>query len=325
MVNRAFVAALIIASFSSHGVMARESGHPFLTHGVVADAPTGFVEFCQRDQYNCMAGHVAPAQAGQGRDKQMVFAGFDLSVNTPSLLNMTVKPSAASLPALPSLAGLDRVQNAAHGKATARAYGPFVRLWASTASIKPSPAQRFGSGASVRTMEPAATVPIGLGSTPAVIPASASEGGIALIEWVNAQVNQRIVQVYDRQSAGVDEYWQRPNEAQIRYGDCEDIAIEKRMRLVEAGYPANALFFAVTYIRGYGLHTVLIARLAERDVVLDSMTPRILPWNKVRYTWVRLQSPEDPMVWTTIDRGGAGQPAQVIHTAAREQDVDEQS
>ena len=124
------------------------------------------------------------------------------------------------------------------------------------------------------------------------------------LAWrVNAAVNRQVVQTTDMARTGIDgDLWERPAAGQ---GDCEDLAIEKRMRLVEAGFPADRLFYAVAYKRGFGLHTLLIAQLDDGDWVLDSLSPRLRHWSDVRYAWLRRQSTDNPMTWTRVDGSGA--------------------
>lgn len=135
------------------------------------------------------------------------------------------------------------------------------------------------------------------------VAAAADLGGAAgmeMVKRINSKVNRIVVQVPDTVTAGVDEYWQRPTPGPILMGDCEDIAIEKRMRLIEAGFPPERLFYAVAYVRGYGLHTVLVVRLDAGDYVLDSLSPHLLAWSKVHYSWLRQQVPGDPLLWRRI-------------------------
>lgn len=124
------------------------------------------------------------------------------------------------------------------------------------------------------------------------------EAMLALIRHTNSRVNRSIVQITDFDAKGVYEYWERPAPGNGNpIGDCEDIAIEKRMRLVAAGFPAERLFYAAAFKRGFGLHVVLVARLDAGDMVLDSLTPHVLHWSKVRYSWLRIQSTDNPLVW----------------------------
>ncbi len=117
-----------------------------------------------------------------------------------------------------------------------------------------------------------------------------------LLKRVTRAVNGSVVQRSDLAGYGVDEYWGRPGAN--GGGDCEDIAIEKRVALLQAGFPADRLFYAVTFRRDLGLHTVLIARLDDGDYVLDNLTSRVDRWSRRGYKWLRLQSPADPRVWT---------------------------
>jgi predicted transglutaminase-like cysteine proteinase len=125
---------------------------------------------------------------------------------------------------------------------------------------------------------------------------------LKVLRRVNSDVNRHTVQAGDLETSGVDERWQRPNGV----GDCEDLAIEKRARLIAGGFPPDRLFLAVAFRRGFGLHTLLIARLPDGDRVLDSLSPHVLRWNQVGYRWLRQQSAMDPMVWRRI-----GQPSQM--------------
>ena len=130
---------------------------------------------------------------------------------------------------------------------------------------------------------------------------------LAQVRAINAAVNRAVIQVSDRQATGQDERWQRPNPAARPIGDCEDIAIEKRMRLIDAGVPADRLFFVVAFHARFGLHTVLVARLADGDRVLDSLSGDLRRWSDLSYTWLRQQEPGRPMVWHRIGRADTAQ------------------
>lgn len=126
-----------------------------------------------------------------------------------------------------------------------------------------------------------------------------------MIQAVNSSVNRFTAQVSDIVSAGVEERWNRIAASRSPMGDCEDFAIEKRARLLEAGFSPERLFYSVVYKAGFGLHTVLIARLDDADYVLDSATPHILTWSKTKYVWLRAQSTVDPMLWFRVDTSPA--------------------
>lgn len=131
----------------------------------------------------------------------------------------------------------------------------------------------------------------------------ADDGRRGLVKAVNDRVNRNVIQRSDLDRFGVEERWERTGSARGAIGDCEDIALEKRAELVDAGYPADQLFLATVFRSGAGLHTVLIARLDDRDVVLDSLTPRLLDWRRASYSWLRVQTPGDPLSWRRLGDG----------------------
>lgn len=120
-----------------------------------------------------------------------------------------------------------------------------------------------------------------------------------MLKQVNARVNREIYPMVDERIYGVGEYWQRPDQSRPM-GDCEDYAIEKRVRLMDQGFPASRLFYAVVYHPIKGLHTVLVARLPDGDFLLDNMTPHIVRWSQARFSWLRQQLPGQPDRWARI-------------------------
>lgn len=123
------------------------------------------------------------------------------------------------------------------------------------------------------------------------------------VTTINLRANRRIVQRSDREIYGVDEHWQAAGTGKGATGDCEDIALEKRDELIAAGIPASQLLLATAFVRNVGLHTVLIVRLSDGDFVLDSLVPSISRWDRVRYSWLRMQDPAQPMVWRRMTAG----------------------
>ncbi len=143
---------------------------------------------------------------------------------------------------------------------------------------------------------------------------SSEADDLNIVKTINTQVNRAIRPVADYITAGTSERWSRPGRGEYLVGDCEDYAIEKRMRLIEGGFSPTKLFFSAAYIKGYGMHIVLIARLQSGDVVLDNLSPHIMPWSKVRYSWLRIQSAEDPLIWHRF--GNQPQTAKLAVTTA---------
>ncbi|BBC70945.1 transglutaminase [Altererythrobacter sp. B11] len=124
-----------------------------------------------------------------------------------------------------------------------------------------------------------------------------------LVREINQRVNRSVRQRSDLQLFGVDEYWQPAGLGADAFGDCEDIALQKRVQLLQEGFAPERLFLAVVFRSGVGLHTVLVARLDDGDVVLDSATGIVWPWQDTPYSWLRVQSPDQPMQWYRVAAG----------------------
>ncbi|MEI5687834.1 transglutaminase-like cysteine peptidase [Sphingomonas kyungheensis] len=125
---------------------------------------------------------------------------------------------------------------------------------------------------------------------------------LRLIDTVNRTVNRRVRQQTDVRTYGRGELWTPAGRGRDARGDCEDIALEKRIELIQAGVPPETLFLAVGYARRIGLHVVLVARTGSGDLVLDSRTEGLRPWRDVPYQWIGAQSGQDPSRWFGIAR-----------------------
>lgn len=126
----------------------------------------------------------------------------------------------------------------------------------------------------------------------------------AQLRRMNRFVNQRVRQRTDEQMYGRGEVWRRSGTGRGAQGDCEDLAIEKRLGLIARDFPPDRLFFAVVYRGDIGLHTILIARLADGDYVLDSLSPYVVVWSKAPYSWISVQAPGHPSKWFSIQPPG---------------------
>lgn len=124
-----------------------------------------------------------------------------------------------------------------------------------------------------------------------------------LLAAVNDGVNANVTQRPDHEVYGAGEYWTRSGTGPEARGDCEDIAIEKRMRLIAAGFAPDRLSFGVVFSRAAGLHVVLLARTNKGIVALDSRSHRIMAADKIRYRWLSVQDWREPSLWLQPDRG----------------------
>jgi predicted transglutaminase-like cysteine proteinase len=110
---------------------------------------------------------------------------------------------------------------------------------------------------------------------------------------VNAGVNGSVVPVTDEQLYQVAEYWTYPQG----YGDCEDIALEKRRALIEAGWDPSVLLMAVVREKNGNGHAVLMVRTDRGDLVLDNQDGMIMVWAETPYQFVKRQSQANPGQW----------------------------
>lgn len=120
------------------------------------------------------------------------------------------------------------------------------------------------------------------------------------VSRINMAVNRRTIQITDRDRFGIDERWQRAGAEKGSAGDCEDIALEKRSELLEAGIAPDRLLLAIVYTHQVGLHTVLVVRMPDRDVVLDSLKGGLQTRQSLNYSWISIQSPDNPMRWLRV-------------------------
>lgn len=121
-----------------------------------------------------------------------------------------------------------------------------------------------------------------------------------LINTINRQVNREVQKADDFDLYGMIEYWSLPRVINGKmYGDCEDYALEKRRRLIEAGVPAAALSMAVAVTARGESHAVLVVAFEQGDWVLDNLTPWATPWGELNYHWIQRQV-AGSSAWTTI-------------------------
>ncbi|MET3825362.1 putative transglutaminase-like cysteine proteinase [Sphingomonas sp. PvP055] len=189
----------------------------------------------------------------------------------------------------------------------------FLLFGANIAHAKPAPRPFVSFGA-------ATAMPTGLDelcrSQPAVCATMAGAGNamltatatdpeadrarLRLLKRVDATINAHVRQQSDRASYGVGDLWRPSGVGRNAVGDCEDLAIQKRLELLQAGFPPERLFLAIVYRTDLGLHTVLVARLDGGDMVLDSRSSFIASWARTPYQWVIAEQPGSPTQWNAV-------------------------
>lgn len=133
--------------------------------------------------------------------------------------------------------------------------------------------------------------------------AAAGADALAVARVVNGAANAAIRPISDLRQYAVAERWALPS---ARGGDCEDYALFKKMKLVEAGVAPEHLLLAAVLDHDNKPHAVLVMRSEMGDFVLDNLTDRILPWNRTGYVFLRMQDPRAPEGWVSVfARGGA--------------------
>lgn len=276
--------------------------------GVAAAAPTGYLDFCQRQPADCggappavvrkvaevelarrnaseaqlilAGGRRTTTAAFQGRNVNWgnAFAEARLRREAAEQSNAAVEEALAE--AQPAVLTEPRLINIS----TASAAGAprLQRLGEASPPAAPSPAPQQTASDDVRRA--------------AMTPTLWSQ-----LNRVNDKVNRQIVRRADIQTYGVLDRWATPLAAGDNQGDCEDYVLEKRRALIAAGLPASALSIAVATTSWGESHAVLLVATDQGDYVLDSLTPWILPWRKASLTWRERQVAGAPFRWAMVN------------------------
>ncbi|KAF0232058.1 MAG: hypothetical protein FD175_253 [Beijerinckiaceae bacterium] len=124
-----------------------------------------------------------------------------------------------------------------------------------------------------------------------------TEASWRTIVKINADVNREIIAVTDQDHWGVPEVWSYPVDGK---GDCEDFVLEKRRRLIKAGYPAQTLLITVVRDQKGDGHAILTVKTDRGDFVLDNQVGKILAWKDTGYRFIKRQSDENPVRWVSL-------------------------
>jgi predicted transglutaminase-like cysteine proteinase len=119
---------------------------------------------------------------------------------------------------------------------------------------------------------------------------------LELLDRVNRRVNGDIAPVQKSYGESLRETWTIAPFT----GDCNDYAVTKRHELLQSGLPAKALRLAVVKMKSGSGHLVLLAATTKGELVLDSLTEAIVPWQSTNYQWMRIQSASDARIWHEV-------------------------
>jgi predicted transglutaminase-like cysteine proteinase len=132
-------------------------------------------------------------------------------------------------------------------------------------------------------------------------PMVADRDAMALLDRVNQRINRAIRYLSDDAQYGADDYWTLPLEAGgSAAGDCKDYVLEKRRALIAAGIPAAQLSIAIVRTTWGEAHAVLLVSTDRGELVMDSLSSRILAWRKAPYQWIERQAPGQQLAWVKI-------------------------
>ncbi|WP_419319510.1 transglutaminase-like cysteine peptidase [Caulobacter sp. ErkDOM-E] len=262
--------AFILAGATAANAEAR----PFMARGDTVQAPPGFTFMCERDQTACetAVAMVAPTSP------------LAMSALSTSSLGRTWPMAMAAAERQASDTAQDAAELGLIMIETLQAY-------------RPEAVEDFLPAGVLRPVAPTPTVaPVVLAAGPAQL----GKGQLKLITSINRDVNREVQKANDFDLYGMPEYWTLPQVVDGKmYGDCEDYALEKRRRLIEAGVSAEALSMAVVVTRRGERHAVLVVAFETGDVVLDNLTPWPTPWADLGYTWIQRQV-AGSNAWTTV-------------------------
>lgn len=249
------------------GAPAQAGSTPFMPRGEITGAPSGFAELCRRDVVTCGV-----------PEGQLAFLGAAPALTPTSSIGSPPQP----LLAAPSPAALDYTDDLHLAKVET------LQAW------RPAPVEDLRAAGDLRPRTLAVSV------QPYARPAAVSNAWetrspreqLKLLNQINQLVNRTVKRATDQELYGATEYWALPRLVGGKlYGDCEDFALEKRRRLIEAGVPDSALSMTVAFTARGESHAVLMVSLGDGDWVLDNLTPWATPWRALNYKWVERQIP----------------------------------
>jgi predicted transglutaminase-like cysteine proteinase len=134
-------------------------------------------------------------------------------------------------------------------------------------------------------------------------PATLDERKWKQLVRINRDVNDAVEPVSDLEHWNTLEKWSYPTDGK---GDCEDYVLEKRRRLIEAGWPRQALLITVVRDKKGDGHAVLTVKTDRGDMILDNQETRIKPWSDTGYRFVKRQSETHPSKWVSLGAPGNG-------------------
>jgi predicted transglutaminase-like cysteine proteinase len=118
---------------------------------------------------------------------------------------------------------------------------------------------------------------------------------------VNRQVNRDIAPQPNLGGPATEEWIVSP-----RAGACHDYAVTKRHELLAGGWPSSALLLSEVVVPSGEHHLVLVVAMKDPEtaevanLVLDNLNDNLRPVGLTPYRWLRMESPNNPIFWSTV-------------------------
>ena len=114
--------------------------------------------------------------------------------------------------------------------------------------------------------------------------AAQAQPSYGLARSINIDVNRSTTYRTDADLYGLADFWAIANGA----GDCEDYALAKRQRFIDAGF-GDHVRLATAWVPGEGYHAVLIVTTNIGDYVLDNTHPLPMRRQELPWAWDKIQ------------------------------------
>jgi predicted transglutaminase-like cysteine proteinase len=118
------------------------------------------------------------------------------------------------------------------------------------------------------------------------------------IVGVNNWANKHIKPTTDMKHWGRVNKWYYADDGR---GDCKDYVLVKQRKLIEAGFPREALLIAIVWTKQNQGHAVLLVRTDKGEFALDNLSKEVRLWSKTPYDYVKRQTRTNPNAWVYID------------------------
>lgn len=286
MRNRPALSLLALVFAPALAVAAPMKAAPPMPLGAPTAAPVGFADLCQRQPIECVDGvrgdNIDASQAARLAEVRQ-WAGQARWAALFGRTTAELSEAPASASAYPGYISRPLAQRSS--VTLFRPVAPTLVDEEATEEMDP-------------TVVDAAVSP----AEDAPAPPMVSELSDRELQRINTQVNRSIRRSDDYAAYGRADYWASGAD-HVKRGDCEDYALAKRRALIEAGVPGEALSIAIVRTFRGEMHAVLLVATNEGEVVLDNLSPWILPWNEAPYQWLDRQAPGAPTKWVHVGVG----------------------